>query len=77
MLNNYDEIIEIHEELDNIKQDIKAIQKLCEGMAKHEKLANHPQVKDDLITWCRELMGDSCNLYEEIEKRFGIDVYND
>lgn len=64
-------------EIDNIQEDIHAIKKWVKRSAEYYDEDATYTARYELLEWCKQLMGDSCELYKEIEKRFGIDVYND
>lgn len=60
-----------------IKEDLQNIQKCADILQDCPDKELRQKARGQIIEWCHELMGDCCNLYEEIENKFGIDVYND
>lgn len=64
-------------EIENLEEDLHAIKKWVKRSAEYYDEDATDTARYELLEWCKQLMGDSCNLYKEIEKRFGIDVYND
>lgn len=67
----------VREQEHYIKEDINMISMWVEKSAEYHDEDETDHARSELLEWCKQLMGDCCNLYEEIEKRFGIDVYND
>lgn len=60
-----------------IKEDLQNIQKCAEILENSPDKELRYKARGQIIEWSHELMGDCCNLYEEIEIKYGVDVYND
>ena len=73
----YYNIDEIKQEIDNIAEDLDAIEDFSKIFARHKTALEDKKNVRAFVNNCLMLMGDCQNLYEEIEKIFGIDVYND
>ena len=66
----------IKEDIQYIKEVLKEIEYYSKEASTHDE-EERDEAKRELCEWCRDLMGSTCALYEDIEKRFGVDPYND